>query len=880
MVSTALDNRNSRIPSTPHNGAGGCLVTNDGRTLPLTHAGLEAEAAGGIARVTLEQRFRNTYAEPLQVRYLLPLPEDGAVSGFAFRIGETRIVGEVDKKAAARERFEAAVASGRTAAILEQVRGSVFDQEVGNIPPGEEVVVEIEIDQPLEWLDIGAWRWRFPTVVGPRYTGAAGRVPDAGALAVEVSTTPRAVTMTLALSIADALTGAATSTSHGVQSSSRDGETDVRFDGDRGVRLDRDVVVEWPVAKLETGVSLSTARPSDAGHGDAAYGLITLVPPTVETDAVPRDLIVLLDVSGSMSGRPLAQAKRVVQAMIDGLGKKDRLEMIAFAMRPDRWTKEPVLMTKSGKRTASSWLKKLRAGGGTEMHTAIVEALRPLRDGAQRQVLLLTDGYIGFEQEVIAAIANDMPRSCRLHTVGIGSSVNRSLTKPAARVGAGVEVIVDLDEDAERSAKRLLARTHAPLVTEMTIEGPALREAALQQLPDLYARGPALLLAAVQPDGGALTVRGTTAAGPFEHTLDVPATSLGEGNQGIAALFGREQVADLEAWRAGGSDVDERVEALGLRFQIATRLTSWVAIRDEVSVQPGTPSRFENVLHELPYGTSVEGLGLRAAAPMAMASPGIAAPGMFEVAAQMIAGAPPTARKARGGGAPSRARMRKEAFDSYDAEDEAPEELDLGAAMDREITGSFGVPELADDAGMFVADDEDIDALDEAASIGDFAVPAAAPYSGWPPPGAAPKSAPPAEPAPPAELAERSKQEVPEPEASPVAPPAVAAEAPALGAADGDPAELPRKGGHPSEERVTPAPPPSVPQAAPMEQAAPEPAASVTVAEAEASRLRWVVAIVLVLLALLAALAIWYPVSAETPSDAPTKAPVESTIER
>src|SRR4051812_47209116 len=132
---------------------GGRLVTADGRTLALRGATLRADARGGVARVVVEQRFANSFAEPLAVTYLMPLPADGAVSGYAFTIGERRIVGEVDRRAAARERFEEALATGRTAALVEQERSSLFTQEIGNIPAGAEVVAELVIDQKLAWLD-------------------------------------------------------------------------------------------------------------------------------------------------------------------------------------------------------------------------------------------------------------------------------------------------------------------------------------------------------------------------------------------------------------------------------------------------------------------------------------------------------------------------------------------------------------------------------------------------------------------------------------------------------------------------------------------------------------------------------------------------------
>ena len=182
------------------------------------------------------------------------------------------------------------------------------------------------------------------------------------------------------------------------------------------------------------------------------------------------------------------------------------------------------------------------------MRDAILEALRPLRPDSQRQVVLITDGYIGFEQEIVAAILDGLPAQCRVHTIGVGSAPNRSLTAAAARAGAGVELAIALDEDAEPLAKRLLARTSEPLVTELVIEGAAVLDTAPARLPDLFAGAPVLVSLALRPEGGAVRVHGAMAGGArFEQAIDAPAHVLGEGQQAVAALYGRERVEDLEA---------------------------------------------------------------------------------------------------------------------------------------------------------------------------------------------------------------------------------------------------------------------------------------------------------------------------------------------
>src|SRR5579883_375405 len=368
---------------------GGRLVATDGRELPLASVHLAAQAGGGIARTVLTQRFENPFDEPLHIRYLLPLPSDGAVSGFAFTLGEERVEGEVAPLAAARERFERALGEGRTAALLDQDRTSVFTQQVGNVPPRTAVIAEVTVDQPLRWLEEGAWEWRFPTVVGPRYQGEAGRVPDAARTSVPVASGELGVRATLALTIADRATGPVESPSHQLW---REGTVHGLAEG--SARLDRDLVVRWPVALPTVSASVLAARPEGDTHAGDAFALVTIAPPNEAGLAVARDLTFLIDTSGSMQGRPLAQAKRILAAMIDGLGPEDRLEMIEFGSAPRRWKAEPLPATEPTKNEALAWLEALHSSGGTEMRRAIIEALRPLRPGSQRQVVLVTDGYI------------------------------------------------------------------------------------------------------------------------------------------------------------------------------------------------------------------------------------------------------------------------------------------------------------------------------------------------------------------------------------------------------------------------------------------------------------------------------------------------------
>ncbi|MBA3502312.1 MAG: hypothetical protein H0T65_18250, partial [Deltaproteobacteria bacterium] len=300
--------------------SGASLSTADGRSLALVGVRLRGDARGGIARLVLEQRFVNPFAETLDVTYRMPLPAEGAVSAYAFEIAGRVIAGRVDKKAAARETYERALVEGRTAALLEQNTNDIFTQQIGNLPAKEELVARITIDQRLAWLPEGEWELRFPTVIGPRYIGAHDSETDARATHVSVEPAGIAAGIQISITVGDSIVAGRTASSPSHTLLHRaDGSIELKDEA----ALDRDIVMRWPVATAKPGVTIEVAR---RRSGDA-YALLTIVPPARDTkpQAVARDLIVLLDTSGSMGGAPLDKAKVCVAMLVDTLGEQDRL---------------------------------------------------------------------------------------------------------------------------------------------------------------------------------------------------------------------------------------------------------------------------------------------------------------------------------------------------------------------------------------------------------------------------------------------------------------------------------------------------------------------------------------------------------------------------
>jgi Ca-activated chloride channel homolog len=583
---------------------GAALVSVDGRTYPLQSARIAAEASGGIVRSTLVQSYRNPYDEALEVVYTMPLPADGAVVGYTMRLGERIVRGEVRPRSQARAKYEKALFEGRSAALLEQDRDDTFSQRLGSLPARMDAEITIEVLHPLGFVAgskaaPAQWEYRFPTVVSVRYQGQPGRVPDADRLDVDRAAAgeiPARIELTLDVTDRDGIEG------HRVES----------------MPLDRDLVVRWPAAQAEVGARLveGPGLPGDSGR----YGLITITPPAVPQVTFSRDLTILIDASGSMSGAPIEWAKRVTRELLAGLAAHDRLEVIAFANRPANLTGGCVPATAASVAAAISEVDALSAGGSTEMAAAIIAALRPLRAESQRQVVLITDGQIGMENEVVRGVRDGLPASSRLHVVGVGAAPNRTLTARASRAGRGIECFVCGDHQVDAATRSIIAATARPVLTDLRLESAALHGVVPGRPRDLMAGQPVTMAVELADGGGRIHVSGNLAgaAERWAWQIDVPPLEARKAASTvpIGALYGRETVADLEM---SGREEADLVEKVAMRHRIVSSATSMVAIAEEPSVDPRQPRRLVELPVEVPAFQSAAALGLLGSARVALA---------------------------------------------------------------------------------------------------------------------------------------------------------------------------------------------------------------------------------------------------------------------
>jgi len=666
----------------------GTLATERGN-LPLEAVDVAASITGLVARTVLTQTFGNPFDQPLEATYVFPLPDRAAVSEFRMEVGERVVEGVLKERGEARATYEQAIREGRRASIAEEERPGVFTMRVGNLLPGETVRVRLVMTGPLPW-DQGEATFRFPLVVAPRYIpGAplegepvgAGTVPDTDAVPDASRITPpvllpgfpNPIRLEIRAEIdpAGLELGEVRSSLHTVVEEERDG------DGGRvrvvraqpGERANRDFVL-----RLRTGseaVTTSVAAVPDREGREGTFAL-TLLPPAGADTGRPRDLVFVLDRSGSMAGWKMVAARRAVARMVDSLHGRDRFTVLAFDNRIET---PPALG--DGLRAASDrarfqaveFLSRLDARGGTEMAAPLTQGLDRLAGAGEedasrdRVLVLVTDGQVGNEDQILRLLAPRLA-GVRVYTVGIDTAVNEGFLKRLAGLGGGACELVESEDRLDAVMDRVHRRIGTPVVTDLELEPSGLDadpdSVAPRRLPALFAGAPLVVCGRFrgQP-GGALTVRGRDAAGqPWSET--VPAT-VG-GTPALASMWARAHLRDLEDRYATDPAPDRalerRIVETSLRFGVLCRFTAFVAADVQVVNEGGTVHRVVQPV-DAPAGWDMFQHVEQAVAAMPMASTttaslgglqaeGLPAPGLAKAARRIGAG--PLGRPPRSGG--------------------------------------------------------------------------------------------------------------------------------------------------------------------------------------------------------------------------------------
>ncbi|MBI4858832.1 MAG: VWA domain-containing protein [Candidatus Riflebacteria bacterium] len=593
----------------------GTLETARGH-LPLRSLAVSGRITGLSSRVTVNQEFVNVYGEPLEATYIFPLPERCGVVSFRLKVNDRVVEGVLKERGEARREYDAAIQAGHRAAIAEQERGDVFTIRAGNIPAGESVTVELSVAGPLLFSD-GEATFRFPLVVAPRYMpgkplDGAGvgqgvapdtdAVPDASRISppVWLAGLPNPVHLSLSMEIdpAGLPIGQLSSSLHHLEMEDK-GATPIKVSLRPGTeRLNRDFILRFKVGDRGPRSGLSLHRPEAGKEG--TFSLV-VVPPTLdETGRKPRDIVILLDRSGSMEGWKMAAARRAAGRLVDSLTDHDRFAILLFDDRVDVWSLDNVtglvVASDRARFRAVEFLSGATSRGGTEMGPALRRAVECFGlgspEGRERMLVLVTDGQVGNEDQLVWWVRNEA-RTVRVFTIGIDQAVNASFLRRLAEPTGGTCELVESENRLDEVMRSVHRRVAGPVLTGLTLDANALDLVPGEQTPpegvDVFPGVPAVLRGRFRGEPvEKVTVRGTLPDGErFEELVKPVFTS----DPVVTIAWAKERLRDLEHEYSVSGERDrakaKTITEFSLKHGVMCRFTAFVAVDRSSVVNPG-----------------------------------------------------------------------------------------------------------------------------------------------------------------------------------------------------------------------------------------------------------------------------------------------------
>src|SRR6266498_3872640 len=591
---------------------------------PLKHTDVTVEISGFLSRVNVTQEFENPFKEKIEAVYVFPLPASAAVDDMTMTVGERVVRGKILRREEAQAVYDAAKSGGQVASLLNQERPNIFTQSVANILPGERIKITISYVETLKY-EAGSYEFSFPMVVGPRYmpgaaTGRQGsgvspdttQVPDASRISPKLVAEGMRSGHDISL---DIMLDAGVPIDV-IKGKSQEVELERLSAHSAHVRLKSSSMIPNKDFILTYNVAGKSIQDALLAHRSETGGYFTLIlqPPERITvaDVMPKELVFVLDTSGSMSGFPIEKAKETMKLALDGLYPADTFNLITFAGDTRILFPTPVRATPANLKKAQDFLSATSGNGGTEMMKAIKAAL----DASDSQdhvriVCFMTDGYVGNDMEIISEVQKHP--NARVFAFGIGSSVNRFLLDKMSEYGRGEVEYVALNDDGSAAARRFHERVRNPLLTDISVDwnGLPVADVYAKRVPDLFGAKPVILTGRYTTGGrGVVRLKGRMSGREFVREIPVEFPEGQTQHDVLASLWARTRIEDLMSQDYNGAqqgamrpELKETITNLGLEYRLMTQFTSFVAVEEMIVTDGGQPRRID-VPVEVPEGVN------------------------------------------------------------------------------------------------------------------------------------------------------------------------------------------------------------------------------------------------------------------------------------
>jgi len=578
--------------------------------LPLKDTKVEISISGVIGDVKVVQTYRNEGSRPINATYVFPASTRAAVYGMRMRIGDQVIVAKIKEREAAKQEFETAKKEGKSASLLEQDRPNVFSMSLANLMPQEQVEIELRYTELLVPTD-GVYELVYPTVVGPRYSSENDSSAANTDKFVKSPYTREGEKPTSALHISARISGGVpvqelACTSHQIIPQwLSNSVAQLTLDDSDPFQGNRDFVMRYRLAgnQITSGLLLYQGQNEN-------FFLYMAQPPQrpVTEDIPPREYIFVVDVSGSMDGFPLTTSKQLLRELIGKLRPTDLFNVVLFAGDSAVLSPSSLQANQENITRAINLLEQQRGSGGTELLPAVQQAMKiPRQATISRSIVLVTDGYISGEEGVFNYIRENLNKS-NVFAFGIGSSVNRYLIEGVAKAGMGEPFIVTNPAEAPAAAAKFREYIQTPLLTDIQISSPGFETYDVHpgHFPDLMAQRPVILFGKWRgPVTGNFELHGKTGRGDYVTRLDVSTVQPDEGNRALRYLWARSRISELSDY-GFGTPTDDKIKeitSLGLKYNLLTQYTSFIAVREKVTNTSGAADDVDQPL-PLPVGVS------------------------------------------------------------------------------------------------------------------------------------------------------------------------------------------------------------------------------------------------------------------------------------